>query len=103
MERSNGVLDDKDSGTSITPQYVPRQPIRGIVKAMGPFTDVAYTLSSSLGVDDQNRLSTILDANGASRRPLEDATHIITNTLEFEGWESVPKSAEVVTVSLSSL
>lgn len=66
---------------------------------MGIFSDVAYTLSSSLRTNDQEWLSDILDANGATRSALEDATHIISDTLEFEGWQSAPKNAEVVTVS----
>lgn len=66
---------------------------------MGLFSDVAYILSSSLSVVDQKQLSANLDANGATRSPLEDATHIITNSLEFEGWQNAPKNAEVVTVS----
>lgn len=65
---------------------------------MGLFSGVAYTLSSSLRVDDQKHLSANLDANGATRSSLEDTTHIVTDTLEFEGWQSAPKSAEVVTV-----
>jgi len=66
---------------------------------MGIFSDVAYTLSSSLRVNDQKHLSDILDANGATRSSLEDATHIISDTPEFEGWQSAPENAEVVTVS----
>ena len=65
---------------------------------MGLFSGVAYTLSSSLRVDDQKHLSANLDANGATRSSLEDTTHIVTDTLEFEGWQSASKSAEVVTV-----
>lgn len=66
---------------------------------MGIFSGVTYTLSSSLRVSDQGFLSDHLDANGAARSPLEDATHIISDTLEFEGWQSAPENAEVVTVS----
>jgi len=66
---------------------------------MGIFSGVAYTLSSSLRVNDQKWLSEILDPNGATRSSLEDATHIISDTLEFEGWQSAPDNAEVVTVS----
>jgi len=66
---------------------------------MGLFSDIKYTLSSSLRADDQKLLSANLDANGATRTSLEDATHIITDTLEFEGWQSAPKNLEVVTVS----
>lgn len=66
---------------------------------MGIFSDVAYTLSSSLRADDQKYLSEILDANGATRSSLKDATHIISDTLEFEGWRNAPEDGEVVTVS----
>jgi len=66
---------------------------------MGIFSGVAYTLSSSLRTNDQKDMSEILDANGATRSSLEDATHIISDTLEFEGWRNAPKNAEVVTVS----
>lgn len=66
---------------------------------MGLFSGVTYTLSSSLRVDDQNYLTANLDANGATQSSLEETTHIITDTLEFEGWQSAPKNAEIVTVS----
>ena len=70
---------------------------------MGIFSDVAYTLSSSLRTNDQKHLSEILDANGATQSALKDATHIISDTLEFEGWQSAPENAEVVTVSGQTL
>ena len=66
---------------------------------MGIFSGVTYALSSSLRASDQKFLSDHLDANGATRNPLEDATHIVSDTLEFEGWQSAPENAEVVTVS----
>jgi hypothetical protein len=66
---------------------------------MGIFSDVAYSISSSLRVNDQKGLSEFLDANGATRTSLEDATHIISDTMEFEGWQGAPENAEVVTVS----
>ena len=68
-------------------------------KVMGIFSDVTYTLSSSLRANDQKYLTDILDANGATRTSLEDATHIISDTPEFEGWQSAPDNAEVVIVS----
>ena len=62
---------------------------------MGIFSGVAYILSSSLRVSDQEFLSGPLEStNGATRSSLKDATHSISDTLEFEGWQS----AEVVTV-----
>ena len=66
---------------------------------MGIFSGVAYTLSSSLPASDQEFLSGLLDANGAVQNSLEDATHVISDTLEFEGWQSAPENVEVVTVS----
>ena len=63
------------------------------------FSGVTYILSSSLRTSDQEFLSGLLDANGATRGSLEDATHVISDTLEFEGWQSAPEKAEVVTVS----
>ena len=65
---------------------------------MGIFSDIAYTLSSSLRSNDQEWLSEMLDANGATRNSLEEATHIVSDTPEFEGWQNAPKNAEVVTV-----
>lgn len=66
---------------------------------MGIFSGVAFTLSSSLRASDREFLSGLLDANGATESPLEDATHVISDTLEFEGWQSAPENVEVVTVS----
>ena len=66
---------------------------------MGIFSGVAYTLSSSLRANDQKYLTDILDVNGATRSPLKEATHIISDTPEFEGWQSAPENAEVVIVS----
>lgn len=66
---------------------------------MGIFSGVVYILSSSLRASDQEFLSGLLDANDATRSSLEDATHVISDTLEFEGWQSAPEKAEVVTVS----
>jgi len=66
---------------------------------MGIFSGVAYILSSSLRASDQEFLSGLLDVNGATRSSLEDTTHVISDTLEFEGWRSAPEKAEVVTVS----
>jgi hypothetical protein len=63
------------------------------------FTGVTYILSSSLRPEDQKWLSAYLKENGATESSLEDATHIISDTLEFEGWQSAPENAEVVIVS----
>lgn len=63
------------------------------------FSNVNYHLSSSLGLDDQNALAKLLDSNGAVQVTLQEATHIITDSLEFEGWQSVGEHVAVVTVS----
>ena len=83
---------DKASSSHFINRYHHRQ-------RMGLFSDVAYNLSSSFSIDDQKLLSASLDEMGATQSPLEEATHIIADTLEFEGWWRAPKKAEVVTVS----
>lgn len=65
------------------------------------FSNVQYHLSSSLSLDDQKALATLLDANGAVNDTLQHATHVITNSLEFDGWHSVADDVAVVTVSIS--
>ena len=62
------------------------------------FLDVKYCLSSSLDTETQSRLSLALADNGATRVPLEEATHVITNSIQFEGWQTVADGVFVVTV-----
>lgn len=63
------------------------------------FSNVKYHLSSSLSPDEQTILTALLDANGATKDTIQNATHIITDSLEFDGWQSVGDEVEVVTVS----
>ncbi|TDL19364.1 hypothetical protein BD410DRAFT_792173 [Rickenella mellea] len=61
------------------------------------FSDVNYHISSSLGFDQHAELSNILNPNGAvEAKSIPEATHIITNSTQFEGWQGVPTNAVVV-------
>jgi hypothetical protein len=64
------------------------------------FHQVIYHLSSSLPLERQIELSHVLDSNGAeSAKTLDEATHIITNSHRFEGWQDIGETVSVVTVS----
>lgn len=66
------------------------------------FSDVSYYLSASLPAERITELKAVLEANGAQPVEIQEATHIITDTLSFEGHEVASKAAEVVSVSYSS-
>jgi hypothetical protein len=67
------------------------------------FLQVKYYLSSSLPLERRNELSHVLDSNGAEKaNSLQEATHIITKSHRFEGWQDVGDHASVVTVSLGA-
>lgn len=63
------------------------------------FADVRYYLSPTLSKQTLQEFANILDVNEAEHvdRP-QDATHVISNTDRFDGWESVPQSTVMVTV-----
>jgi hypothetical protein len=61
------------------------------------FNDVLYYLSQSLPPQRQQSLSTLLLANGAVQASLSKATHVVTNTRRFEGWQGVGQNVAVVT------
>lgn len=69
---------------------------------MAVFDDVRYWLSESLPPERQDIQRNYLDSNGAQAvDSIEDATHIITNSEQFEGWKRVEDgdiNAAVVTV-----
>jgi hypothetical protein len=65
------------------------------------FADVKYYLSPSLDANDREALETLLNANGAVKETLQRATRIITNSFQFEGWQSVGSDAAIVTVSFA--
>lgn len=62
------------------------------------FSGVQYFVSPSFPNARQEELSRFLDANGGSGVAIEDATHIITNTLQFAGEALSKDDARVVTV-----
>lgn len=65
---------------------------------MSLFLNVKYHLASSLPPDRQSQISHVLDSNGATvAESVTDATHIITDSIKFEGWREVTTAA-IVTV-----
>jgi len=64
------------------------------------FEDVKYYCASTLSQERSAHLALLFNANGASAASREDATHIITNEVEFEGSQTAGKAVAVVTVSL---
>lgn len=65
---------------------------------MSIFSRVKYHLSPSLPPELQSNLSYALEANGATKVALGKATHIITDSNQFEGWQTVQDGVAVVTV-----
>ncbi|KAH8111185.1 hypothetical protein DFH11DRAFT_1859545 [Phellopilus nigrolimitatus] len=61
------------------------------------FTNIKYTLSSTFPLHRRDELAKILDANGASQVDLAQATYVITDTVHFEGHETVLDNITVVT------
>lgn len=69
---------------------------------MAMFSGIVYYLSPSLPPQTRSELQRALNANGGQEvdKP-GSATHILTDTLQFEGWEDVPDNIVRVTVSNS--
>lgn len=63
------------------------------------FAGIKYFVTPSFPTQRQDELSKILDANGATSADIEEATHVIANTIKFEGMDNVLETARVVTVS----
>lgn len=66
------------------------------------FSTIKYHISSSVSPHRKLELTSVLDANGAHGVPLTEATHIISDSTEFEGWQDVNPNVAVVSVSLRS-
>jgi hypothetical protein len=69
------------------------------------FNGVKYHLPSTLPHERQLELEYLLNQHKATRADsVFDATHVITNSETFEGWQEVQKKAgtSVVTVSSSA-
>lgn len=63
------------------------------------FENVLYHISQSLPEETQTEISRILDHNGATPVDLKNATHVISNTIEFEGCDKLASNVACVTVS----
>ncbi|TFY62070.1 hypothetical protein EVG20_g6835 [Dentipellis fragilis] len=61
------------------------------------FEDVKFFFPPSLSPERQAQFTVFLTANGASPVPLDEATHVITNSHEFEGKEDLKPGVAVVT------
>ncbi|THH09395.1 hypothetical protein EW145_g2052 [Phellinidium pouzarii] len=61
------------------------------------FSDVKYALSTSFPTHRLDELVKILDANGATKATVDEASHVITSTLQFEGREAVASNVNIVT------
>lgn len=63
------------------------------------FDTVHYYLSPSLTPEHRELLKHLLINNGAEpAEGVKDATHIVTNSDKFEGWQSIGGDVNVVTV-----
>lgn len=59
-----------------------------------------YHVSPSLSNQRHKYLVEVLNANGAVAAPtIKEATHVITDSLAFDGWQDVPASVPVISVS----
>lgn len=62
------------------------------------FDHVLYYLSPSLPDKTRIHLVALLDSNGGIAAPIERATHIISNTIDFEGCDLLKREVVCVTV-----
>ncbi|EGN97163.1 hypothetical protein SERLA73DRAFT_161344 [Serpula lacrymans var. lacrymans S7.3] len=63
---------------------------------MPVFDNIKYHLPLSLPSDRRNELSSVLDINGARLVSLDRATHVITNSSQFEGWQDIADGVFVI-------
>ncbi|KAI0056886.1 hypothetical protein BV25DRAFT_1813329 [Artomyces pyxidatus] len=63
------------------------------------FEDVKFYCAPSFPPERQAQIAVLLDANGATASPLDQATHIITNASEYEGYQNAKEGVAVVTDS----
>ena len=63
------------------------------------FSSIRYYLSPTLTQEKREFLQYTLDNNGAKAAgSLSEATHVISNSDRFEGWQDVGEETAVVTV-----
>ena len=72
-----------------------------LVSQMPLFENVSYHLSYSLAESTRLEISRILNSNAAIEVPIDLATHILSDTIEFEGCDTLQKGVVCVTVSVS--
>jgi mediator of DNA damage checkpoint protein 1 len=60
------------------------------------FDEVQYAIASALSSSDRQDISNLLNANGAVEVSIQQATHVITPTLEFEGARNTSESCVLV-------
>lgn len=73
------------------------EPNKDCFLLMAIFDGVQYAIASALSNDTQRDISNLLNANGAVEVPVQQATHVITPTLEFEGARTVAETCVLVT------
>ena len=67
-----------------------------------PFEGVLYKISLTLALQ-RERLVQVLEANGATEaKSMSEATHVLTDSLVFEGSEDAPKDALVTVCPTTS-
>lgn len=81
--------------------------LSGLDIEMAVFDNIRYWLSDSIPQERKDALTSYLTNNGAEGADgVGDATHIVTNTPQFEGWKRVEENeidVHVTTVSKSTL
>lgn len=61
------------------------------------FDSITYHLSETLTPSTHARVASLLSLNGATPSSVDEATHIVSNSAQFEGWEKA--KGVVATVS----
>lgn len=65
------------------------------------FESVQFHISSCVPPERQEQLLHVLKSNGGNEaNSLDEATHVITTSNRFEGWQEAGENVSVVTVSL---
>ena len=72
-----------------------------LVTLMPLFENVSYHLSQSLAEHIRLEISRILDSNAGTRVPIDLATHILSDTIEYEGCDTHREGVVCVTVRSS--
>jgi hypothetical protein len=65
------------------------------------FRSVKHYLPETLPQERRSDLASVIESNGGQKaQTIHSATHIITNSYRFQGWQDVPQGVEIVTVRL---